>query len=380
MKKIIIIIFFIFLLFSFYKINWFNYERYYIEVKNNIIEHPEHLPKKEIAKLSSLWFENLKADYYWLNTVQYIWDNAVWSEYKKYLYIMLDLITELNPYFEHPYIIWQLLIPSYNGRYENLDANEQEKNIKQWIDLWLKWVNNFCDMKKVQEIINENDLNKILNDEKYKNPCKTYSISYYLAYIYYFYNKNPLKSSDYYKVASANDNSVAWARIMASIMKWKWWDREKSILMFLNLAKEIEKNDTVCTDFSTQMEKKFNNIILWNEKLDYNLIINIEKLRKEIFEELNTENEETMLSDTKCKNFANKAIREINLLYIENWNKKFILDNNWKSSLTAKELYEKKYIDYLPVDFQQYEDYWIIYIYNKDTWNFDYEMWKYEDY
>ena len=31
--------------------------------------------------------------------------HALSSEYKKYLYAMLDIITELNPNFEHPYII-----------------------------------------------------------------------------------------------------------------------------------------------------------------------------------------------------------------------------------------------------------------------------------
>jgi len=41
------------------------------------------------------------------------------------------LITELNPYFEKPYIIGQLLLPNYNERYENLSKEAQLKNIKQ---------------------------------------------------------------------------------------------------------------------------------------------------------------------------------------------------------------------------------------------------------
>jgi hypothetical protein len=44
---------------------------------------------------------------------------------------MLDLITELNPFFEKPYIIGQLLLPSYNERYENLSNEKQIENIKQ---------------------------------------------------------------------------------------------------------------------------------------------------------------------------------------------------------------------------------------------------------
>ncbi|USN58074.1 MAG: hypothetical protein H6767_07130 [Candidatus Peribacteria bacterium] len=44
---------------------------------------------------------------------------------------MLDLVTELNPFFEHPYIIGELLLPSYNERYESLPDEEQQKNIHE---------------------------------------------------------------------------------------------------------------------------------------------------------------------------------------------------------------------------------------------------------
>jgi hypothetical protein len=44
---------------------------------------------------------------------------------------MLDLITELNPYFEKPYIIGQLLLPNYNDRYESLSTDEQNSYNKQ---------------------------------------------------------------------------------------------------------------------------------------------------------------------------------------------------------------------------------------------------------
>ncbi len=380
-KKIAAIIFFIVLLFCFFKINKFNYEKYYIEIKNNIVNHPDHLQKKEIVKLSSFWFKNLKADYYWLNTIQYIWDNAISSEYKKYLYIMLDLITELNPYFKHPYIIWQLLLPAYNQRYENLDKSKQELYINQWINLWLKWIKNFCNKGKINNIIKEDDLTKIINEDKYKNPCKTYSIPYYLAYIYYFYKKEPLKASDYYKIASANKDSVPWSKIMASIMKWKGWDREKSIYMFLNLAKEIEKSDKGCYAFSSLIENEFTKIIKWKDSLNKDFIQNIELVRNKVFEELTEENEENILSETKCKNYANKAVREINLLYIENWNKKYKQDHNWKSALTAKQLYDLWYIKFLPTDFQQYKNknYWMMYYYNKEIWHFDYEIRNYDE-
>lgn len=94
------------------------------EQKRNIVNHPGLLPKKEILKYTSFGFSNLRADLYWLEAIQYIWSNAVSSEYKKYLFSMIDIITELNPYFENPYLIGQLLLPNYNERYEKLGKKD----------------------------------------------------------------------------------------------------------------------------------------------------------------------------------------------------------------------------------------------------------------
>jgi hypothetical protein len=51
---------------------------------------------------------------------------------------MLDLITELNPYFYHPYKIGLLLLPDYNSRYENLDKNTQELHKQEAIKIGQK--------------------------------------------------------------------------------------------------------------------------------------------------------------------------------------------------------------------------------------------------
>ena len=378
MKKLFIkILFFvslIFILFCFYKVNEFNYLKHKI-IKENLVKHPEHLPTKEVALNTSFWFRNLKADMYWLETIQYIWGNALSSEYKRFLFAILDLVTELNPYFQDPYLIGQLLLPSYNERYENMTDNEQSNYVDQWIKIWLKWIKNFCDKEKIKLIKNEGDLNTIWVNEKYKNPCKDYKIPYYLAYIYYFYKNDPLLSSQYYKIASANDNSLEWSKIMAAIMQWKWWNREKSYFMFLNMAK-LSSPDEICINFTNKLE------LIWidyfkKKKIDLNweLIKSIWELRNQVFWEfINKEDEENPLYNTQCWSYVNKATRELNLKYIENWNEKYIQDNEWRSAAADKELFEKWYIDYLPIDFQQYWDYWIIYKYNFDTKNFDYEM------
>ncbi len=373
MKKIFLIIFLILSLIWFYKINDSNYETIR-QIKLNIVKHPEWLPKKEIAKITSFWFENLRADIFWLETIQYIWANAIKSEYKVYLYKMLDLITDLNPYFSHPYKIGLLLLPDYNSRYENLDKKTQEKHKQEAIKIWLKWIKNLCDLKKIEEIKKENNLLKIWNDKKYKDPCLGPMIPYYLAFDYYFYLNDPISSAQYYKVSSANKDSLKWARILSAIMQWKWGDREKAFFMFITMAKAVvqdkDKKENLCYNFSEKLENIWIWIFSWKIPLTWELLKNIENLRKKFIWKYEQKND---LKDWNCKNYLNKATRELNLYYLEQANNKYY-KNNWKKAETIEELYKNWYINYKPIDYQQEKDYWIIYKYNSETWNFDYEM------
>lgn len=356
--------------FGFYKINELNYEKHN-EIKESIVDHPENLPKKDVAKITSFWFNNLRADYYWLKTIQYIWWNAYHSEYKKYLYFILDLVTELNPYFEYPYIIGQLLLPAYEPRYESIDKEEQKIHIEEAVELWLKWVKNFCDPKKMELVDQEDDLTKLWNDSRYENSCLSYQVPFYLAYVYWFYKNDPTTSAKYYKIASTSKDSPDWTKVMAAIMPWKWWNREKSFFMFLNLANFMQDDDEACNSFANEIY----NLWVWvfKEKsitLDWNLLKDVEKVRKEI---IGDPVEDPLVRDTKCSNYVNKAIRELNLVYIEEANDRFF-EETWKNSRAANELYDEWYLEYLPIDFQQYEDYGIIYKYNENYWNYDYEI------
>lgn len=361
-------------------ISWFvymnqiNYKKH-IQIRDNYVNHPEGLIKKDVAKLTSFWFASLKANLYWLQTIQYIWWTAASSEYKKYLYEITDITTELNPFFEHPYIITQLLLPGENQRYESLSDDEVNQNTENAILIWLKWIKNFCNESKINNILWQNDLRKIWSEDAYRDPCKSYKIPYYLAYIYYYYKKDPSTASDYYKIASANHDTVKWAKTMAAIMAWKWWNREKSIFMFLNLAESLDQSeDKSCSLFSQELQNLSAGIFLSKEiELTDNIIQSIEETRLKYFWEF-SEDDEKQLSETECVNFLNKANRELNLAFIENANNQYKLDNNWENAIDGKELLEKWYIKFLPTDFQQYEDHWIKYQFNEDTGVFDYQM------
>lgn len=109
------------ILWAFYTINHKNY-LLQKTIDRIVVQHPENLPKSEIAKIRSFGFMNISANMYWLSAIQYIGNNVVEEGYKKYLGAMMNLITDLNPYFESPYIIGQLLLPGdkYNRDPENI--------------------------------------------------------------------------------------------------------------------------------------------------------------------------------------------------------------------------------------------------------------------
>lgn len=370
-----LLIFFILMaiLWWFYAINSLNYKKIK-ELQYSITQHPELLPEKDIVAYTSFGFSNLRADIYWLETIQYIWGNAIHSEYKKYLYSILDLITELNPFFEKPYIIWQLLLPSFNERYETTTWDDQELNKLQAEKIGLKGIENFCDKEKIERIKNEPDLKKIWSEEIYKNPCKTPDIAFWQGFLYYFYFKDPLQSALYYKIASAHDDALDGARIMAAIMSGKWWEREKSLMTFLTLAAQEQENEA-CSVFSQELQQ-ISYMTFWQwVPLSWEVIKNIETLRKQYFT-FDEEAEKQIIAWNNCNNYINKAIRELNLAYLEQANKIYFKEKG-KNAQNAQELYNEWYIDFLPTDFQQYGDYGIIYIYNTDTGNFDYEMGNY---
>jgi hypothetical protein len=64
------------------------------------------------------------------------------------------------------------------------------------------------------------------------------------------------------------------------------------------------------------------------------------------------------------------------LAYIDEAEERFFKEKAGHS-FTAKELYDSGYLEYLPIDFQQYDDYGVIYKFDNDIGNYDYIMGAY---
>lgn len=360
-----------------------NTSNYHIhrKIEASVVSHPEKLPNSQMARLTSFGFANLAADLYWLKTIQYIGWNAISGEYKEYLSVIMNLITDLNPYFESPYTIGQLLIPSSKWTYDDTTDPANFQDYRDAEALGLKWVKNFCDEEKTKLIFSENNLQNIFTQEKYKNPCQSYKIPYYLAYIYYFYLHENTKAADYYKIVAAQEDAPKWSRVLAAIMQGKGGEREKSLYMFLSLADSASNQGDSCQILTRELQNAYAYININKLPIHWDFIESIELSAKKYLPILTEENEDSVFADTECTNFLAKAIREINLLYLEEADANYVADHPEEvSAHTPEKLLKEWYISFIPTDYQQYtdkndnEEYGIIYRYNSIIGRFDYEM------
>lgn len=369
MKKIGIIFFLLCSSVFFYFVWEKNYEKQK-EILFHSIEHPEYIPSSTSAKISAFWFTNLKADFYWLKTIQYIWGNAISSDYKKYLFPLIQLINSLNPNFEQPYTTGQLLLPNYNYRYEKLNEQEKNNHIDEAITLWEEAVKKFCDPKKIEQILKEKDLQVLFSNEKYKNPCSKYAAIYQLAYNYFQYKNNPSKAANYYKIVWTIEDSPSWAKTLIPIMEGKWGNSAKAFFMFLDMAKYREPNNKNCQDFSNILQKNIGPFLLTNTLFDEKILEEIQKNQQQFFPQ---KKEESLEDEWECNNYIQKATRELNIYYLSKKNTSYY-QKFGKNANTAEELQKAGILNFIPEDFQQYEDSGIIYFYDTQKKWFSYKM------
>jgi len=301
--------------------------------------------------------------------------------YKKYLGPLLNLITDLNPYFARPYIIAQLLLGSLDEYHDQINTQEKTDFARQAEKLGLKGIKNLCDAKKIALIDKEPDLKKIWSEEKYADPCKEIEIPYYLAYTYYWGLKEPDNAAKFYKIASANKNAPLGGRIMAVIMTGKSGDREKSALSFLAMAQATAgENSATCSQFSQDLQ----NVItqgLENGKIftDSTFLQKVEELRLQAVKGLGEENADTgnaLAIEDLCSTNLNKAVRELNLGYLEK--SMSACGDSWLKVHRSNDMLVYKCVKWVPKDYQKIkkDNLYVDYFYDPVVKHWDYKMYR----
>lgn len=348
-------------------------------VAQNLVTHPEFIPAANDVRLVSSGFDNMIADFYWLSAIQYVGENAFGADYKKYLYELLTLVTDLHPHFTTPYEVGLLLLPEMNARYETITDAQQKANIEKGIMLGERGMSRTCDAAKISRILAEPELAKVWTDPSYANPCANPMLPYYLAYVEYYDKQNPEKSSDYYRIAAANSDAPTGARIMSAIMRGKSGNREKSILMFLSIAESLAgEKAAACGEAARLLRSRLLVPFAEGDKgeIPGEFIKKVDELRVEAVGKLQ-EKIDSGTSDMACSTHLGKAVRELNLEYLVRKDREFVARTG-KTIADAYELKKAGGIDYLPKDFQKLDedDLEIIYVKNEDG-SWDYMSGKY---
>nr|HEC21049.1 hypothetical protein [Candidatus Peregrinibacteria bacterium] len=172
-------------------------KNYHGKVRAEIIEQPLFLLPSDSVKLFSLGFDNLVADLLWLKTVQYV-GGHISSRENNTLYQYLNLITDLDPQFKHPYLFGELLLP--------------EKG------------------KTGQAIA--------LAEKGLRNVPNAWEIPYYLGFIYFFHEENYEKAADLYELAATKEGVLLSAKKIAATLR----SQANKHIISLEMFKDLYEN------------------------------------------------------------------------------------------------------------------------------------------
>ena len=324
-------------------------------LRRSFIDHPEFIPSAQVVKIWSMGMQTLVADFYWLSAIQYIGSNAIKADYKKYLGVMLNLVTDLSPHFTYPYQIGMLLIPDINQRYEIMTDEQEKIHIQEAIDLGVKGVRNNCNMEKIEKISQEFDLNKLYNNQDLKEPCTEAMIPYYLGYVSYWNNNDPVAASKWFRVAGTHAAAPRGAQLMSAIMQGKTGGREKAIVMFLSIAESMDSDpNSTCRKVTAELRDILAPAFENQAKLTPAFLKQIEAIRVEAKAELWDKQEEIDRTDISsyCSSYLDKSVREMNLKYIQDADAEYFKKTG-SHARNAKVLLDEGYISYLPEDYQK---------------------------
>ncbi len=217
------------------------------------VQHPEFIPSETFIRLSSAGHEQTVADMYWLQTIQYIGTHVIGGEYKRHLFAMADLVTDLSPRLVIAYTLPQTLLPNVNVGREAIDEGRQERHIDQSIALGEKGTANTCDPEKLENIRISDSIAGAVDDPDRRNPCDSYRIPALLGYTYYFYREDFERAITAYKIASAHDDAPFGIRTLASTLSARTGEYEGAARMLLDLSVRSHLDAPMCARAAAEL-------------------------------------------------------------------------------------------------------------------------------
>ncbi|MFZ5468510.1 MAG: tetratricopeptide repeat protein [Myxococcota bacterium] len=98
------------------------------------------LPRSAVLKRATLGHRSIVADWYWVRSAIYFGDPTLNKEHYRFLFPLVDLITDLDPHFEYAYLFGGVALPTNLGNETWLNTTEStallEKGVRVLPNSW----------------------------------------------------------------------------------------------------------------------------------------------------------------------------------------------------------------------------------------------------
>ncbi len=195
----------------------------------------------------SFWGQDFYSAFSWIDTIQYIGKDVDISKPSN-ITNKFNSINNLNPKRWYPYLFIQYIWPSKKNDSNNETTILTRKNT---VKIGEEWINYQCDRNKINKIsqLNYQEFLDAISNKKseYRYPCKSDELAHALAFNYYHYMNDPIKSSLYYMVASFHDETPSITLSMPAIIQWREGNNKISAFLWYDKLqkhyKDLERKD-----------------------------------------------------------------------------------------------------------------------------------------
>ena len=288
-----------------------------------------------------IWFlgQDLLSAFKWINTIQYIGKDVDISKPSDITNRFND-INNLNPKRRYPYLFAQYIWPS---KKDNLNNEMTKITRKNTIKIWEQWISYQCDKNKIEKIA-KLQYKEFLNaldskNPQYRYPCQSDDLAHALAFNYYHYMDDPIKSSLYYMVASFHDQTPLITVSMPAIIQWRDWNNKISAFLrydrLQNNYQELKKKD-LPDDKYKQIEKSVDTAIkkMVSEFSLYiltqaSMLWTSKKLSNECIQSLSCLQKNNLISESIAQIKNNCMTDKISCEILSLWTQLWWIKNNW---------------------------------------------------
>lgn len=277
--------------------------------------HPDILPSPITIRIFDMGHSTSYASFVWLQFIQYIADNLWGARYLDFSHAILEQIISLHPYFSRPYEVALILSPFSRMENQNIEQKIKNKIItEKAIKLWKEWIKLFCDTEKIEKIRKHKIWPELWNNEELRNPCIDGILPYLIAFAIYQGWDNKTESSEYYKIASMNDDAPVASRQLSIIALAAEWDFRLSAMNFALVGSDgYDIEPYICRNIALQIVQD----IEQQRWINADWIDELNRIESKLKDSRDPKNPISQ-SNNNCYDMTSRSIKALYLWYISN--------------------------------------------------------------